>query len=202
MQNSLFDRRTTLVGLAASVAGFAMPSTVLALTEQGATALVDQLVGEINKVISSGKSESAMIKDFEKIFVRYADVPIMAKYALGNDGRTASAAQIKNFTRAFQGYISRKYGKQFRDFIGGQVIVQSSRKIKSGYEIKSTVKLQGQKPFEVTFLVSDRSGRDLFFNMFIEGVNMLLAERAEIGAMLDRRGGNIDQMTADLAKAG
>ena len=202
MQNSLFDRRTTLVGLAASVAGFAMPSTVLALTEQGATALVDQLVGEINKVISSGKSESAMIKDFEKIFVRYADVPIMAKYALGNDGRTASAAQIKNFTRAFQGYISRKYGKQFRDFIGGQVIVQSSRKIKSGYEIRSTVKLQGQKPFEVTFLVSDRSGRDLFFNMFIEGVNMLLAERAEIGAMLDRRGGNIDQMTADLAKAG
>ena len=202
MQNSLFDRRTTLVGLAASVAGFAMPSTVLALTEQGATALVDQLVGEINKVISSGKSESAMIKDFEKIFVRYADVPIMAKYALGNDGRTASAAQIKNFTRAFQGYISRKYGKQFRDFIGGQVIVQSSRKIKSGYEIRSTVKLQGQKPFEVTFLVSDRSGRDLFFNMFIEGVNMLLAERAEIGAMLDRRGGSIDQMTADLAKAG
>lgn len=202
MQNSFFDRRTTLVGLAASVAGFAMPSTVFALTEQGAKALVDQLVGEINKVISSGKSESAMIKDFEKIFVRYADVPIMAKYALGNDGRTASAAQIKNFTRAFQGYISRKYGKQFRDFIGGQVIVQSSRKIKSGYEIKSTVKLQGQKPFEVTFLVSDRSGRDLFFNMFIEGVNMLLAERAEIGAMLDRRGGNIDQMTADLAKAG
>ena len=202
MQNSIFDRRTTLVGLAASVAGIAMPSAVLALTEQGATALVDQLVGEINKVISSGKSESAMIKDFEKIFVRYADVPIMAKYALGNDGRTASAAQIKNFTRAFQGYISRKYGKQFRDFIGGQVIVQSSRKIKSGYEIKSTVKLQGQKPFEVTFRVSDRSGRDLFFNMFIEGVNMLLAERAEIGAMLDRRGGNIDQMTADLAKAG
>ena len=202
MQNSLFDRRTTLIGLAASVAGFSMPTSVFALTEQGAKALVDQLVGEINKVISSGKSESAMIKDFEKIFVRYADVPIMARYALGNDGRTASAAQIQSFTRAFQGYIARKYGKQFRDFIGGQVIVQSSRKIKSGYEIRSTVKLCGQKPFEVTFLVSDRSGRDLFFNMFIEGVNMLLAERAEIGAMLDRRGGNIDQMTADLAKAG
>ena len=135
MQNSIFDRRTTLIGLAASVAGFSMPTSVFALTEQGAKALVDQLVGEINKVISSGKSESAMIKDFEKIFVRYADVPIMARYALGNDGRTASAAQIQSFTRAFQGYIARKYGKQFRDFIGGQVIVQSSRKIKSGYVI-------------------------------------------------------------------
>lgn len=202
MQNNVIDRRIALLGIAASAGVFALPSSGYALTEDGARKLVDSLVGDINKIINSGKSESAMFRDFEKVFVKYADVSIMAKYALGNDGRSASAAQIRKFTAAFQGYISRKYGRQFRDFIGGEVKVQSARKIKSGYEIKSNVKLRGQKPFEVTFLVSDRSGRDLFFNMFIEGVNMLLAERAEIGAMLDRRGGNIDQMTADLAKAG
>lgn len=202
MQNNEIDRRIALLGIAATAGTLSLPSPVLALTEDGARKLVDSLVGDINKVINSGKSESAMFKDFEKIFVKYADVSIMAKYALGNDGRRASAAQLRNFTKAFQGYISRKYGRQFRDFIGGEVKVQSARKIKSGYEIKSNVKLRGQKPFEVTFLVSDRSGKDLFFNMFIEGVNMLLAERAEIGAMLDRRGGNIDKMTADLAKAG
>ncbi|MBT5679460.1 MAG: ABC transporter substrate-binding protein, partial [Marinovum sp.] len=48
----------------------------------------------------------------------------------------------------------------------------------------------------------DKSGKDLFFNLFVEGVNMLLAERAEIGAMLDRRRGNLDKMIADLRKAG
>jgi phospholipid transport system substrate-binding protein len=202
MQNNLFSRRSVLVGMTASAFTLVSALSAIALTEQGATALVNNLVSDINKVISSGKSEAAMIKDFEKIFIRYADVPIMAKYALGNDGRTASPAQIKSFTNAFQGYISRKYGKQFREFIGGEVIVQSTRQISSGFEIKSTVKLQGQKPFEVSFLVSDKSGKDLFFNMYIEGVNMLLAERTEIGAMLDRRGGNIDKMTADLASAG
>ena len=60
--------------------------------------------------------------------------------------------------------------------------------------------LRGQSPFEVTFHVSDRSGRDLFFNMFIEGVNLLLTERTEIGAMIDRNGGDIDKMIADLKK--
>jgi phospholipid transport system substrate-binding protein len=50
----------------------------------------------------------------------------------------------------------------------------------------------------VTFLISDRSGSDKFFNMFIEGVNMLLTERAEIGAMLDRRRGDIDALIAEL----
>ena len=32
---------------------------------------------------------------------------------------------------------------------------------------------------ELIFLVSDRSGRPLFFNIFLEGINMLLAERTE-----------------------
>jgi phospholipid transport system substrate-binding protein len=38
--------------------------------------------------------------------------------------------------------------------------------------------------------------------MFIEGVNLLLAERTEIGAMLDRRKGDLDHLTADLRTAG
>ena len=54
----------------------------------------------------------------------------------------------------------------------------------------------------MTFLVSSKSGKDLFFNMFIEGVNLLLTERTEIGALLDRNGGDFDKMIADLKKSG
>ncbi|MBK0325891.1 ABC transporter substrate-binding protein [Rhodobacteraceae bacterium F11138] len=187
---------TALAGLAA----FPMPA--MALTESQATGLVNQVVADINRVIASGKSESAMLRDFEKIFVTYADVPIMARYALGSDARGATRSQIRNFTNAFTGYIARKYGKRFREFIGASIEVKSARKIKSGYEVRSTAKLRGEAPFEVTFLISDKSGKNKFFNMFIEGVNMLLTERTEIGAMLDRRKGNIDQLTADLKRAG
>jgi phospholipid transport system substrate-binding protein len=54
----------------------------------------------------------------------------------------------------------------------------------------------------VRWHVSDRSGRQLFFNMIIEGVNMLATERTEIGAMLDRRRGDLEAMIADLRRAG
>lgn len=199
--NFMFRRSFLGQGLAA-LGLAALPIPALALSEAAARGLVDRLIGEINAVIASGKSESAMIRDFEKIFVRYADVPIMARYALGADARSASSSQMRSFTSAFQGYIAKKYGKRFNEFVGGRVEVKSSRKVKSGYEIKSIAHLAGQSPFEVTFLVSDKSGKDLFFNMFIEGVNLLLTERTEIGAMLDRRKGNIDQMIADLKKLG
>jgi phospholipid transport system substrate-binding protein len=180
----------------------ALPLPALAFSAADARALVDRLVADINRVIGSGKSELAMIRDFEKLFIKYADVPIMARYALGVDGRRASKSQMRAFTKAFQTYISRKYGRRFREFIGGELEVKSTRKIKTGFEVKSTALLRGEAPFEVTFLVSDKSGSGRFYNMFIEGVNMLLTERTEIGAMLDRRKGNIDQLIADLKKIG
>ena len=179
-----------------------LASPVLAMTEAGARALVDKVVADINGVIASGKSDAAILNDFEGLFARYADVDIMAQYALGNDGRTASAAQKRAFTDAFKTYIARKYSKRFRDFIGGRVEVVSARPIRSGYEIKTTVYLRGQSPYEVAFHVSDRSGRDKFFNIYIEGVNLLLTERTEIGAMLDQRGGNLNEVISDLKSIG
>ncbi|AAV96947.1 ABC transporter substrate-binding protein [Ruegeria pomeroyi] len=202
MPSKLFSRRSFVTTACAGLAALALPLPAVALTEARAASLVNEVVTEINRVIASGKSENAMIRDFEKLFVRYGDVPIMARYALGPDARTASPAQLKSFTQAFQGYISRKYGKRFREFIGGEVTVKTARKIKAGYEVKTSVKLQGQAPFDVTFLVSDKSGKDKFFNMFIEGVNLLLTERTEIGSMLDRRKGDLNALIRDLASAG
>ncbi len=201
MPNNSLNRRDFVATGLAGLALTALPLPAFAQTEASAKALVVSVVDDINRVIASGKSESAMIRDFEKIFVQYADVPIMARYVLGADGRSASASQLRQFTKAFQGYISSKYGRRFREFIGGQVTVRNARKIKAGYEVRTSVKLQGSSPFEVTFLVSDKSGRDKFFNMFIEGVNMLLTERTEVGAMLDARGGDLNRLIKDMNRS-
>jgi len=198
------SRRLFLGGMAGALATATslVPGTAFALTDARASALVNQLVTDINRVIASGKPVGAMIADFENIFARYADVNIIAQSALGADSRRASPAQMREFTSVFQGYIARKYGKQFREFEGGQIEVQGVRPVKSWSEVTAVVRLRGQAPFNVLFLVSDRSGRDKFFDMVIEGVSMRLTERTEIGSMLDARSGNIDQLINDLRRAG
>lgn len=196
------DRRKALIWIAAGLGTPLLAGPALAVSEAVARALVDRLVADINAVISSGRSEAAMYTEFERIFTRYADVPVIARYALGNDVRRASPAQLQAFTSAFQRYISVRYGRRFREFIGGQIVTQSTRTIRNGVEVRAQALLRGQSPFEVSFLVSDRSGKPLFFNMFIEGINMLLSERTEIGAMLDRRRGDIDLLIADLRAIG
>ena len=198
MPNDLtLSRRAFAAGLATLGALAAMPA--FALTADGAKTLVDKTVGDINAIINSGKSEGAMLKDFEKLFARYADVPAIGRSVLGTAARSASKGQLSAYTKAFQGYISRKYGRRFREFIGGRIEVADARAVKSYYEVISTAYLKGESPFEVRWHVSDKSGKSLFFNIIIEGVNMLASERTEMGALLDQRGGDLDRLIADLA---
>lgn len=195
-------RRRVLAGLAAVAALPLLPRSARAMTQAQARALIDQVMGDVQGIINSGASESRMIARFEDLFDRYGDVPIIARSALGPPARSASSAQMSAFTAAFRGYLARKYGRQFRRFIGATADVQDAHPLQSFWEVVTTMTMRGQAPFEVRWHVSDRSGGNRFFNLIIGGVNVLAAERQEIGTMLERRGGNLDRMIQDLRQAG
>lgn len=198
VKNNAFNRRTVLAGMAA----LTLPLPAFALSGSQAERLVNSAVADINKIIASGKSESAMLRDFQRVFERYADVNIIALTTLGPARRSASKSEINAYVAAFKGYFTRKYGRRFNEFVGGAIEVEGSRQSKSNIEVRSTAKLRGSAPFKVNWLVSDRSGSPKIFNIIIEGVNTLTSERAEIGAMLDKRKGNIGKLTADLKRLG
>lgn len=200
MRNNLlsFRRRTLLSGALAAAALPFLPRPALALNEAQAQALVQAAVDDVNRVISSGASEAAVLREMERIFTTYADVPTIAVSVLGPPARTASPAQLRAFTEAFRGYFAAKYGRRFREFIGGSVQVNTTRAVRSFFEVITTVNMRNEAPFELRWLVSDGSGRPLFFNLIIAGVNLMISERTEIGAMLEARGNNIDALTQHL----
>ena len=200
---SNLSRRAVLSGGLAMAALLAFsPRSAFALTTAQARALIDGAVRDINSVINSGKSEAAMYRDFEALFRRYADVPTISRSALGPPARQASSSQLNRFADAFTGYLARKYGKRFREFIGGEVTVTDARQVKSFQEVQAVANLRGQPPFRVSFMVSDRSGSDKFFDLVVEGISLLKSERAEVGAMLDASGGDIDRLIQRLQSAG
>lgn len=197
MTNAI-TRRSVVLGLAAAPL-LAQPA--FAVSQATAENLVRQAVAEITATVNSGQSESRMYGDFQRILNKYADVPTIARYSLGADARSASSAQLNAYTSAFTGYLSRKYGKRFRDFIGGTVEVKGSRNDRNFVIVEAVANLRGESPIAVDFLVSDRSGQAKFFNVIIEGVNLLTSERTEIGAMLDQNGGSIDRVTQVLQRS-
>ncbi|AVW92310.1 ABC transporter substrate-binding protein [Celeribacter baekdonensis] len=192
-RNFGLSRRALLTSMAA-VAVF--PTAGFAFSAGQAEVLIDKVVGDINAIINSGKSEAAMYVDFERTLVRYADMPNISRSVIGPPARSASSAQMAAFTKAFQTYIARKYGSRFREFIGGKIEVNTTQKVNSIYDVRCTAILKGEPPFAISFIVADKSGK--FIDLTIEGISLLKSERAEIGAKLDKVGGNIDKLTASL----
>ena len=177
---------------------FLSANAVNALNIGQADKLISSLVKDINTIINSQKPPTFMYLDFKSVLTKYADTKIMSQKVLGIDWRRATIRQRQDFQKAFEHYLSRKYGKRFREFLGGEIIVTKSRKVNSVFEVVSIVKLGGQAPFEVRWLVANKDGTPKMFNLFIEGINVSSSEKTEIGAMLDKRRGNIDELITHL----
>ena len=124
-------------------------SDVSALNTNQADRLISSLVKDINTIINSQKPPTFMYLDFKSVLTKYADTKIMSQKVLGIDWRRATVRQRQDFQKAFEHYLSRKYGKRFREFLGGEIIVTKSRKVNSVFEVVSIVQLDDQAPFEV-----------------------------------------------------
>lgn len=173
-----------------------------ALTTSEAEALIETVAREIRKAINESESETEMFEQFGSVLESYADLPIIARSALGVEWRRATAKQRREFTAAFSRYLALKYGKHFRSFQQAQVRIRRSRLVKSGVLVETVVSRSGSPPSTIDWQVSDKSGETRIFNLYIEGVSLLSIERQEIGLLLDRVGGDIDVLVAELKSHG
>ncbi len=193
-------RRGFLGLIACGAALVAMPAQ--AMDAATARAAIQRASDEVFAIINSGAAPAQMYRQFEGVFVRHADVDAMARSALGPAARQIDTRTFAAFKGAMTGYVARKYGKRFREFIGSKLEIGDAKPLKSFWSVGSTAYLNGRSPMQVDWHVSDKTGQPRFFNLIIEGVNMLASEREEIRAMMARRKGDVNAVIADLQQAG
>lgn len=195
------SRRGTLALFGGAAMLPLLPAQGLALSSGEASSMVQKVVGEIMAQVNSRKSEAAILAAFKKIFLRYADVPVIARAVLGNPWRSASKSQKSAFVAAFQDYLGNKYGRRFHSYKGSKVSVTGADDQGSkGVIVRSKVNAPGKSPFVVDWHLSDRSGSNKIINIYIEGVSMLSQERSEVRAMLQASRNNVDGLIAELRR--
>ena len=173
-------------------------SPVFAFKKSDAEKLIKNLTNDVLGAVNEQKSEDIMFSRFEEIFSKYADVPLIARKALGPTWRGASKAQRSAYVSAFRGYMARYYGKRFEEFLGSEIIVSNSRKTSGGFLVGSNIILKDGSSYEAQWHVIDARGKYLMYNLFLEGVSVLSDVRVQIGSMLDKRAGSIDRLIEHL----
>lgn len=173
-------------------------SPVFAFKKSDAEKLIKNLTNDVLGAVNEQKSEDIMFSRFEEIFSKYADVPLIARKALGPTWRGASKAQRSAYVSAFRGYMARYYGKRFEEFLGSEIIVSNSRKTSGGFLVSSNIILKDGSSYQAQWHVIDARGKYLMYNLFLEGVSVLSDVRVQIGSMLDKRAGSIDRLIEHL----
>jgi phospholipid transport system substrate-binding protein len=194
---SAVSRRSVLTLGALALAALARPAAADATSQ--ARAFVAGLADEVQRLVNSGRSEGQMYAAFEAILARYSDMPVVAASVLGPPWRAASGAQRQAFVAAFQTYLARKYGRQFREYQNARIDVLGARDGgRAGVLVQTRVVRPGREDVAVDWQVSDRSGAPKVVNLIIEGVSLLASERAQVGAILEAQRGSIDGLIAQL----
>lgn len=189
--------------IAAAGAALILPGRANAMTTAQAESLILKVTQEVQTVINSGNSEGAIIKQFEGIFDRYTNVQAIAATVLGPPWRSASNGEKSAYVGAFRGYVSRKYGKRFREFKGARIQVTRSKDFgNKGIFVETMVSTSVYAPFPVEWHVVDRGGKLEFFDMSIEGVKLISTERTEIRALLAASGGSVGKLAEKLTGLG
>ena len=173
-------------------------SPVFAFKKSDAEKLIKNLTNDVLGAVNEQKSEDIMFSRFEEIFSKYADVPLIARKALGPTWRGASKSQRSAYVSAFRGYMARYYGKRFEEFLGSEIIVSNSRKTSGGFLVGSNIILKDGSIYQAQWHVIDARGKYLMYNLFLEGVSVLSDVRVQIGSMLDKRAGSIDRLIEHL----
>ena len=200
INNIYISRRSAIFSLAGSTALLGMPA--FALSKAEAEELINQLSNDVLSAINAQSSRDELFEKFEKIFAKYADVFLIARKALGPTWRSANKTQRSAYVSAFRGYMARYYGKQFEEFIGAKIIIDKSRKTSGGYLVDSKIIFKDGSNYLAQWHVVDARGKLLMYNLFLEGVSVLSDVRIQIGSMLDKRGGSIDELTSYLLTKG
>ena len=173
-------------------------SPAFAFKKSDAEKLIKNLTNDVLGAVNEQKSEDMMFSRFEEIFSKYADVPLIARKALGPTWRGASKAQRSAYVTAFRGYMARYYGKRFEEFLGSEIIISNSRKTSGGFLVGSKTVLKDGSSYQAQWHVIDARGKYLMYNLFLEGVSVLSDVRVQIGSMLDKRAGSIDRLIKHL----
>lgn len=124
----------------------------------------------------------------------------IAKLALGQHWRSASEDERKSYSRAFKSYVVATYDRRLSGYSGQKLSVKGWRPVKKDALVESEIEGDGQRArIEWRLTETDQGWRIL--DIVVEGVSMLVTQRNEFSAIIEREG-SVAALIDHLERAG
>jgi len=164
-----------------------------------ATGFVSRLGSQAIQVLGPGVPASERLARFRELFHDDFDVPGIGRFVLGRYWRVATPAEQQEFLGLFQEYIVQAYSARLSQY-GGEPFRVTGNRGSSGGEVVVTSQIiqKSGAVIEVDWYLIDQGGTFKITDVYVGGVSMKVTERDEFGAVIQRNGGQVGPLLAQL----
>ena len=179
---------------------FFLSGPLEAATSNDASNLVNNLGERAIKMLSNNNlSKVDKIIKFRELLNEGFDVPLIARYAIGKHWRRITPDKKDEYIRVFEEFIVRSYAARLGQFGGETFSITGSRKDgKKDFIVSSIIKTSKGSRINVDWRVRSSSDQLKILDVIIEGVSMVITQRDEFSAIIQRSGGNVDGLIQKL----
>ena len=143
-------------------------------------------------------SPAQRVARFRELFREDFDIPGIGQFVLGRYWRTATPEQQQEFLRLFQEYIVQAYSSRLGEYGGEPFRVTGSRPSGEETVVSSEIDRRGGNRVQVDWYLTSRGGRQKITDVYVGGVSMKVTQRDEFASVIQRNGGRVDALLAQL----
>jgi len=174
--------------LIAPVSLTAAPTAIAA----DANAFMNEMWNRAVEVLSKKVSATERLTRFRQLFQADFDGPGIARFVLGRYWRSASEQEQQEFLKLFEDYVVFVYGTRLSSFNGETFRVKGSRPEGNGVVVATDILNPGREPpIKVDWRLISDNGAFKINDVIIEGISMLVTQRSEFAAVIQRHGGQV-----------
>lgn len=127
------------------------------------------------------------------------DVPLIARFVMGRYWRVASEAERAEYLQLFEDFIVATYSQRFGEYAGENLKVVNTRAQPDGDTwVLSDLMRPSGPPVKVEWRLRREGSSFKIIDVVVEGVSMSITQRDDFSATIQRAGGKVDALLAQL----
>ena len=201
---TLLDRRALIAGLALLGALLPVRAVAAARATAAAEEVVQRLVDRLWQVLAEQGVGALDEQDLIAVLEEGTDLTLLGRLVLGRYWRDANPRQRTLYLQLFRRYMVQTFVQRLRQYAGNEAgqpgptfqVVASRPVGNSDILVQSRVLPSGGQPLRVDWRLRERPDGPVVIDLIIEGISLLVTQRSEFAAVLERTG--VDGLLIEL----
>lgn len=141
-------------------------------------------------------SQTQKTENYHAVLRSSFDMPTIGHFVLGRAWNTATQEQRSEYVKLFEGLMVKLYGQRLNFYAGEKFQVKSTRieNDKDSVVTSEIIHPQGGPPTPIEWRVRDTNGKLAVVDVTVEGISQSVTQRQEYASILQRNGGNMDEL--------